>query len=71
MLDSDGPVSNASRYDVPLAIILVAFLAGVIAARLGWFPTHQALVVASLLGLVAVIDALFVHPSRPPVRGQW
>lgn len=61
---ADGGVANGriDRYDFVLALIPVAFAASLFADTVLSVPTPLALVVASLLGGLAVVDALFVNP---------
>lgn len=55
---------SASRYDLVLAVIPVAFLAAFAVAHVGAAPFRSALVVASLVGALALVDALFLNPPR-------
>ena len=61
----DVPVT---RYDVVLGLIPAAFVLGVFVAGLLDVSTRTALVAAALLGLVGVVDALFLNP--PTAGGE-
>lgn len=50
------------RYDLVLAVIPLAFALALTADVALAVPTPAALAVASALGGLAVVDALFVHP---------
>lgn len=51
-----------TRYDLLLAIIPVAFLLAVFASTLLSAPPRTALVAASAVGALAVVDGLFRNP---------
>lgn len=70
MFGSDSSGLDVSRYDLLLALIPAAFLVGLIAAQLGAFPTRHSLAASSLVGAIAVADALFLNPPRPPAHGR-
>jgi len=57
-----GRRTGLSRYDVVLAAIPLAFLAGLAATVALGVSVRAAMAVASALGAVAVVDALFVNP---------
>lgn len=60
-------VSSLSRYDLLLAVIPTAF---VFAAVLGValpVPPRDAVLAASVVGVAALVDALFLNPPRRPV----
>ncbi|MFC7076446.1 hypothetical protein [Haloarcula halophila] len=56
-----------TRDDLVLALIPVVFLTTVLLAELVGIPLRTALIGASLVGTVAVADALFLNP--PTRRG--
>lgn len=51
-----------TRYDFVLAVIPMAFLVSLFADAVLAVSTPLAMIVASLLGGLAVVDALFVNP---------
>jgi len=51
-----------TRYDLVLALIPVAFLLTVGTASVLGLPTRTALAGWSVVGFVALVDALFLHP---------
>lgn len=53
-----------SRYDLLLAVIPVAFLCSLAAGTLLSVPTSNALALASAVGAMALVDALFLNPPR-------
>lgn len=60
----DGIARQISRYDLVLAVIPAAFVAAVLvgsAASVSFTATTGA---ASAVGLLAVVDALFLNPPR-------
>lgn len=63
-------IRRVSRYDFVLAIIPTAFLAAILAEQIAQLSAQTAVTVASLIGLVAVVDALFLNPPRKPTGGR-
>jgi hypothetical protein len=59
---SSDPLSTVSRYDLVLAIIPVAFFLGMSATTFASVSFYDGLVVASILGGLATLDALLIHP---------
>lgn len=57
---------DLSRYDLVLAAIPLAFVVGVFASGLLALPVEGGMALASTLGGVAVLDALFVNPPEVP-----
>ncbi|MFB6184493.1 MAG: hypothetical protein ABEI96_08060 [Haloarculaceae archaeon] len=53
-----------SRYDFTLAAIPVAFLLAMALGRVLAISSRTALVVAAVVGALAVADGLFVHPPK-------
>lgn len=51
-----------SRYDLVLLVIPMAFLFGLVVARMSSVPPHVPLVGAALVGALAVGDAMFRNP---------
>jgi hypothetical protein len=74
MLDSDfsepeSPVDrllpeSLSRYDLTLAVIPAAFVLSLLARQLFTISSHAAVMAASLVGALALVDGLFLHPPR-------
>lgn len=58
-----GP--SVSRYDLVLAVIPTAFVVAILLAHLLGIPAQSALVGASIIGAIALVDGLFRHPPRP------
>lgn len=65
-----GPVRRATRYDVVLAVIPVAFLSALLLGSTPAVPGPAAVAVATVVGLLAVVDALFLNPPRDPTAGS-
>lgn len=61
------PFSTVSRYDLVLAVIPVAFLLAMSATTFPSVSLYDGLVVASVLGGLATLDALLIHP---PIDGD-
>jgi len=74
--DDDGHRSDGERpfdrigdltyYDLVLAVIPIAFLVSVLVGHLLSIPTRTALIAASVVGTLAMIDALFFNPPIRP-----
>ncbi|MFB6308971.1 MAG: hypothetical protein ABEH35_06545 [Haloarculaceae archaeon] len=58
------PSEFLSRHDILLAVIPVAFVLALTATVALDVSTRTAIVAASLVGSVALVDGLFVHPPR-------
>lgn len=58
---------SLTRYDLVLAVIPVALVLTVGAAELFGLPNRAALVGGAVVGLVALVDALFLNP---PTTGR-
>lgn len=56
---------SASRYDLVLAMIPSAFVIAVLLGNLISLSMQSQLLVAALVGLIALVDALFINPPRP------
>lgn len=61
---------RASRYDLVLAVIPAAFLFGALAGTTSSVPTTAAVSAASVVGGLAMLDALFLNPPRRPSAGS-
>lgn len=59
-------LDRLSHYDLVLAVVPVAFLVSAIVGYLFAVPPKTALVVASVVGLLAMLDALFLNPPTRP-----
>jgi hypothetical protein len=60
-----GPMPT--RYDLVLAVVPLAFAVALVAGLLSPVSVHAALAAAGVVGVAAVVDALFVNP---PERGD-
>lgn len=60
---------RATRYDVVLAVIPVALAFGILIGTATAVPTSLAVAAASLIGVFAVVDALFINPPKGPTHG--
>lgn len=58
------PLRGASRYDLVLAVIPLAFLFGAVTHAVSRVPLRVALVLAAVVCVVALADALFLNPPR-------
>ncbi|MGB9931342.1 hypothetical protein [Haloarcula amylolytica] len=61
------PRQSPTRHDLVLAVIPAVFALTLVAAVVLGLSIQAAIAGASLVGAVAVIDALFIHP---PTRGR-
>jgi len=61
------PRQSPTRHDLVLAVIPAVFTLTLVAAVVLGLSIQTAIAGASLVGAVAVIDALFIHP---PTRGR-
>ncbi len=59
---------SLSRYDLVLAVIPVAFVLATGVAAVTGLSLRAGVLVASLAGALAVVDALFLHPPQRPGR---
>ena len=57
-----------SRYDLLLAVVPAAFLAGLAAVGLADVPLRIAMTSAGAVGALALVDGLFLNPPRGPSR---
>lgn len=57
---------QASRYDLVLAVIHAAFIAAVLVGSAASVSFTAAGGAASAIGLVAVVNAVFLNPPREP-----
>lgn len=53
-----------SRYDLVLAVIPTAFLLAGVVSQIASAPTHVVLTGAAAVGLLALVDGMFVNPPR-------
>jgi len=58
-----------TRYDLVLAFMPTVFMISIVASYLLSIPIRTALLGASLVGTVSLIDALFLNPPRRTGRG--
>lgn len=65
-----APVRRLSRYDLVLAVIPAAFLLAALLGTAGAVPAPAAVTAASLVGVLAMVDALFLNPPDRPAGGQ-
>jgi hypothetical protein len=61
------PRQSPTRHDLVLAVIPAVFAFTLVTAVVLGFSLQTAITGASLVGAVAVVDALFLHP---PTRGR-
>lgn len=59
-----GPSRSLSRYDLLLAFMPAIFLASIVVGNLLSLGVQTALTGASLVGVITLIDALFLHPPK-------
>ena len=59
---------SLSRYDLVLAFIPVVFVLSVVLGHLLSVPFRTTLVGASVVGALALLDALFVNPPIRPTQ---
>jgi hypothetical protein len=62
--------SSVSRYDLVLAVIPCAYLSSILVERLLAVDLHVGLTVASLVGTLALLDAVLINPPRGPGTGE-
>lgn len=53
-----------SRYDLVLAVIPAAFLLAGVASQFLAVPTHHVVAAATSVGVLALVDSLFVNPPQ-------
>ena len=53
-----------SRYDFVLAVIPAAFLFAGLANQFVSAPTHHVVTAATVVGVLALVDGLFINPPR-------
>lgn len=58
------PVRSLSRYDLLLAFIPTAFIVSILLGSLLSLGLQSALAGASLVGAIALVDALFLNPPK-------
>lgn len=57
-----GVLAAADRYDLILAIIPVAFAVALVGVYVLGASVIQAIVFAGIIGVLAILDACYVHP---------
>ena len=57
-----GVLAAADRYDFALAIIPVAFAVALVATHAFGVSVMQAVTAASVIGILVIIDACYLHP---------
>ena len=62
--DRRVPFHSLSRYDLLLAFVPTVFLVSIIVGNVLSLGTQTALAGASLVGTIALADALFINPPR-------
>ncbi|WP_162993819.1 hypothetical protein [Halalkalicoccus subterraneus] len=60
----DSALAPVSRYDLVLWLVPLAFLLAFVASATLAISTHTALVGASLISALAIVDAVALHPPR-------
>ena len=60
----DDPAAVPSRYDLVLAVVPLAFLGGGLSSVVAGVPWETGVLGGATVGLIAVADALFVHPPE-------
>lgn len=60
---------RVTRYDLVLTVIPVALALGALLGTSPAVPAPTAVAAASVIGGLAVIDALFLNPPRGPAAG--
>ncbi len=56
---------SISRYDLQLSVIPAAFGSAILVAGLSGLTLEVALLIASLIGLLVIVDGLFRNPPSP------
>jgi len=59
-----------TRYDLLLAVVPAAFLAGALLSVVAGVPLRTALPAAALVAALAIVDGLFLNPPRRPRAGD-
>ncbi len=55
-------LTAATRYDLVLGIVPLAFTVALVVAHVAGVPLAWALALAAVVGLTAIADAVFLHP---------
>ncbi|MHC3436706.1 hypothetical protein ACYJ1Y_01085 [Natrialbaceae archaeon A-gly3] len=55
-------LTAATRYDLLLAVVPVAFAVALVVAYVAGVALYWALVPAAVVGILAVVDAVYLHP---------
>ena len=61
---ADSRQLEVSRYDLVLAVIPMAFIFALLVGHLLSLPSRTALIAASVVGVLAMIDGLFRNPPE-------
>jgi len=59
-----SPISGFTRYDLVLAVIPTAFVAALLARQVLPLSTEASVAFASIVGLLALADGLFLNPPE-------
>lgn len=62
-------IADLSRYDLVLLVIPAAFAAALFLQTVGVIPARTAVLGASAVGVVSMLDALFVNPPKDRPSG--
>lgn len=62
--DSNPTTSTLTRYDLVLAVIPSAFIVAVLLGHVFSLSVEASAAVASVVGALALLDGLFVHPPE-------
>ncbi|MDJ1432935.1 hypothetical protein [Halostagnicola sp. A-GB9-2] len=63
-------LTAATRYDLALGIIPIAFAVALVAAFVLAVPVQYALLPAAVVGAVVVVDACYLNPPVDPDQGS-
>lgn len=63
-------IDRASRYDFVLGIIPAAFLVAAVLKQLSVLNSTTAILLGGLIGVLAIVDALFLNPPADPSTGD-
>ena len=55
-------LAAASRYDLQLGVVPVAFAVALVAANVSSVSVVQAMLVAATIGVLVIVDACYRHP---------
>lgn len=63
-------VRRRTRYDLVLAVIPAALALGLLLGATTPVPSPVAVAAAAAVGVLAMVDALFINPPRGPTAGE-